>query len=286
MQVAADANTNLYYQFHNTRKTGNHDSYPSGNIRLSRSLAKSLEVYVGAGTTGRMPNAAERYFSRSTSSGVTVGDPLLPITRNSEVAAGMNLSQSRFYLRPELFYSDLNNYIVVNNQPLLNAGSAAVSNARSYTNIDARIYGGEMAGGVTLTRELSLASGVSYSRGSASRKPDANVLSSNLPETPPLRAWGALRYAHRWAYAEFGGTAVNHQGRVDTDLNETPTPGYGLLNFKLGFTHRKLSGSFTMDNLLNHFYYENFSYYRDPFSAGVKIPEPGRNFFVQLRYSF
>ncbi len=41
-----------------------------------------------------------------------------------------------------------------------------------------------------------------------------------------------------------------------------------------------------VDNLLNRFYYENLSYYRDPFASGVKIPEPGRNFFGQPRYSF
>jgi len=113
-----------------------------------------------------------------------------------------------------------------------------------------------------------------------------NVLSHNLPEMPPLRVWSALRYAHRWAFAELGTVAVNRQSLVDADLNEVPTAGYGLLNLKLGFTHRKLSGSFTVDNLLDRFYYEYLSYYRDPFASGVKVPEPGRNLFGQLRYSF
>ena len=113
-----------------------------------------------------------------------------------------------------------------------------------------------------------------------------NVLSHNLPEMPPLRGWSALRYAHRWAFAEFGMVAANRQSLVSSDLKELPTAGYGLLNFKLGFTHQRLSTSFTIDNLLNRFYYEHLSYYRDPFAAGVKIPEPGRNLFVQVRYSF
>jgi iron complex outermembrane receptor protein len=112
-----------------------------------------------------------------------------------------------------------------------------------------------------------------------------NIFSRNVPEMPPLRGWSALRYAHRWAFAELSALAANRQSLVSSDLKEAPTPGYGLMNVKLGFTHRKLSGSFTVDNLLNRFYYEHLSYYRDPFAAGVKIPEPGRNFFVQLRYS-
>lgn len=73
---------------------------------------------------------------------------------------------------------------------------------------------------------------------------------------------------------------------MSSDLNESPTAGYGLLNIKLGATYRKLSASFTVDNLLNRFYTEYLSYYRDPFASGVKVPEPGRNFFAQLRYSF
>ena len=76
------------------------------------------------------------------------------------------------------------------------------------------------------------------------------------------------------------------QSLVDTDLNESPTAGYGLLNVKFGFTAKKLSASFSMDNLPDHFYYEYLSYFRDPFAAGVKVPEPGRNVFAQVRYSF
>jgi iron complex outermembrane receptor protein len=148
------------------------------------------------------------------------------------------------------------------------------------------MWGGEAAYGAFFNESLSLAGGTSYTRGIASLAPAAGVDSQNLPEIPPLRSWASLRYAKRWVFAEFGAVAVDRQSLVSTDLQESPTPGYALLNFKLGFTHRRLAASFSMDNLLNRFYYEHLSYYRDPFSAGVKVPEPGRNFFIQLRYSF
>ena len=64
------------------------------------------------------------------------------------------------------------------------------------------------------------------------------------------------------------------------------TPGYALLNLKFGFTHGKISGSVTVDNLLNRYYYEHLSYYRDPFASGIKLPEPGRNFFGQMKVNF
>ncbi len=297
---SAQASTNLYYQFHDTRRTSNADNYVSGNARLSYGLPRSMEVFAGAGTSGRIPDAEERYISRGMGSGATVGNPLLPVTRNTETMAGWSLNQQRVYLRPMVFYSFLDNFILVNNQPQMNGvamggmttggmatgGMAMAATARSFTNVNARMYGGEMTYGVQLSRALWLNGGGSYSRGTVTPRPMVNVRSGNIPEMPPLRGWSALRYSHRWAYAEFGTVAANRQDLVSTDLKEAPTAGYAVLNFKVGFTHRKLSGSFGVDNLLNRYYYEHLSYYRDPFAAGLKVPEPGRNFFGQVRYTF
>ena len=284
---SAQASTDLYYQFHDTRRTGNSDNYASGNVRLSLALPKSTELFAGIGTTGRVPDAEERYITSAMGANATVGNPLLPITRNTELTAGWSANHTRFHLRPAFFYSFLDNFILVSEQPQVNMmNMMAAFTARSYTNVDARIYGGEMTYGITLTSTLSLNGGGSYSRGTVTPQTAVDVLSHNLPEMPPPRVWSALRYSHTWAFAQLGAVAVNRQSLVDTDLNEAPTAGYGLMNIKLGFTHRKLSGSFTADNLLNRFYYEYLSYYRDPFASGVKVPEPGRNFFGQLRYSF
>ena len=283
---SAQASTDLYYQFHNTRRMSNSDNYASGNARVSITTPRSTELFAGIGTTGRIPDAEERYISRRAASGATVGNPLLPVTRNTELTVGWSASPARFYVRPTLFYSFLSDYILLNDQSQINSMGGGMTGmasafARSYTNVDARIYGGELAYGITVSRAMSFSGGTSYSRGIA-RTP----VSVNLPEMPPLRTWGALRYTRSWMFAEIGGAAVNRQSLINSDLKEAPTPGYGVMNLKCGFTHRKLSGSFSIDNLLNRFYYEHFSYYRDPFAAGVKIPEPGRTLFAQLRYSF
>lgn len=284
------ASTNLYAQFHGTRRTSNDDNYGSGNVRLSWTLPGSSELFAGFGTTGRLPDAQERYISRAMAARPMVGNPSLPITRNREWSAGWSLHRDRFTLRPLFFYSFLDNYILVNQQTAL-AGTGMgsmmmASTARSFTNVDARLYGGELSYHARLTEKFSLDGGGSYTRGIADTRPVVNVNSRNLPEMPPLRGWSALRYTHRWAFAEINTTASNRQSLVSADLGERPTAGYALLGLKLGFTVRRVSASFSLDNLLNRFYYENLSYYRDPFSAGLKVPEPGRNAFAQIRYSF
>lgn len=311
----ANAPTNLYYQFHGTRRTEATDNYASGNVRLSVAMPHATDFYLGVGTTGRIPDAEERFISRGMGSNVTVGNPTLPITRNTELSAGWNLNSNRFYLRPALFYSFLNDFVLVNRQVGTSAPSAGggmvmdpiagmagsdmggmaspdgmemerPAIARSFSNVDARIYGGELGYGLTLTQTLSLNGGASYTRGTALSRPGASALGGNLPEMPPLRGWGALRYARRRLFAEFGSTAVHRQSLVNRNLSEVPTPGYLLLNAKLGFTLDKFSASVSVDNLTDRFYYEHLAYFRDPFAAGVKIPEPGRNVFLQLRYNF
>jgi iron complex outermembrane recepter protein len=281
----ANLNTNAYYNYHGTRSTSATDNYASGNLRLSYALPKSVELFAGLGTTGRPPDAEERYINRASMISVNVGNPNLPIVRNTEGTVGLVFRHGSSYVKPTLFYSSLNDYILVNNQPRLMMAMSPAS-ARSYTNVDSRIYGGELSYAFGLPADFSLSGGGSYAKGTNERKPDAGVQSSNLPEMPPLKTWMALRYVHKYLFAEVGGTGVAAQRLVNQDLKETPTAGYALMNMKLGLTYRKLSAMLTVDNLLNHFYYEHLSYYRDPFSSGAKVPEPGRNLFVQIKCSF
>jgi len=282
----AGLDTDLYFAYQNTRSTSHTDNYGSGNLRLSYTLPRAIELFAGAGVTGRVPDAEERYLLESSMSGPDIGNPNLPVVRNTESTAGAIYRRGSSYLKPTLFFSNLDNYILVNDQPLLNPMMGMSSSVRSFTNVDAHIYGGEVSYGVSLPAGFSLRGGSSYSRGTNARKPEAGVFNTNLPEMPPFRTWAALRYTHHWGFAEIGGTGVRRQGLVDTDLHETPTAGYGLLNVKLGLLWRKWTASIFVDNLLDRFYYENLSYYRDPFASGVKIPEPGRNFFGQVKYSF
>jgi iron complex outermembrane receptor protein len=289
----ANLNTDDYYNYQRTRHTRITDNYASGNVRLSYSLPNSLEVFVGLGSNGRAPDAEERFIDLASMAGtngasmaeVNVGNPDLPIVRNTESGAGVIFRRGSSFIKPTLFFSDVSNYVLVNNQPLLTMAMDPAS-ARSYTNVNAHIYGGEVTYAFALPQSFSLTGGTSYSKGTSNLKPANNVLDSNLPEMPPLRTWAALRYVHRYAFAELGVQGVARQRLVDTDLQETQTAGYGLLHAKLGLTYHKLNATFMVDNLLNRFYYEHLSYYRDPFSAGDKIPEPGRNAFGQLKYSF
>ena len=67
---------------------------------------------------------------------------------------------------------------------------------------------------------------------------------------------------------------------------ETPTPGYGNANARAGINFNRISVAFGVHNVFDRFYYENLSYYRDPFRSGTRVYEPGRNVFINLSYRF
>ena len=76
------------------------------------------------------------------------------------------------------------------------------------------------------------------------------------------------------------------QDRVDSDLGETKTSGWAVVNLKAGGELGGLRVVAGVDNLLDKFYYEHLSYLRDPFSTGSKVPEPGRSFYLNVSYLF
>jgi iron complex outermembrane receptor protein len=41
-----------------------------------------------------------------------------------------------------------------------------------------------------------------------------------------------------------------------------------------------------VDNLTDRFYYEHLPYLRDPYSSGVRMPEPGRTLFLNISRTF
>jgi iron complex outermembrane receptor protein len=85
---------------------------------------------------------------------------------------------------------------------------------------------------------------------------------------------------------EVEGVFAGEQSRIDTDLREANTPGYGLLNLKAGFNFRGYTLRVGLDNVFDKHYFEYLSYQRDPFRSNLRVMEPGRNIYVSLSFSY
>jgi iron complex outermembrane receptor protein len=144
-----------------------------------------------------------------------------------------------------------------------------------------RRSGSDWVGNPTLSpgRHLSVSGDLSFVRGSQES-------GRYLPEIPPLTSRAGIRYDTGRVFAEVEGVFVAAQRRVDVELREEPTPGYGVANLRLGADYRRLSIRGGVNNLLNRAYYEHLSYQRDPFRTGTRVFEAGRNFFINLACRF
>ena len=279
--------TSLYWAYNGTRTTSSANTNPAGNLQLAYSLGRGFSFFGGVGRTVRLPDPAERYLALTGMGSEWVGNPLLRPTENSEVDVGINYAGRRFQVRPTLFYSRLTDFITIHNQSQMNALMGVMNAmARSYANVDARLYGGELTYSLGITRSLLLLGGTSYTVGTSAPKPEDNIFSTNLAEIPPLKSRAVLRYGTKRFFGEVEGIAVDAQNRVDTELGETRTPGYFTMGLKAGWHGKKLNLAGGIDNLLDRFYYEYLSFQRDPFRSGIRVPEPGRNVYLSFSYAF
>jgi iron complex outermembrane recepter protein len=287
----AKANIALYQAYHGVASTSASDVYPSGKMRVTWQAHPAIVVTGGVGRSVRVPDPQERYFGQRRMGTDWVGDPSLRPTSNTGVDVGVTVRRPRGYLNATFHRDMLGDFIIAYQQPqvAMVAGSMNLV-ARSYRNIDATMSGGEIEGVLTVTDRLFVAGDVSSVRGRRERDPAAGILSGNLAEIPPTRSRLAVRYdlshEHHGIFAEAEAIYSASQTSVDTDVQETPTPGYTLINLRVGGTVRLVRLAFGVGNLLNRTYVEHLSYQRDPFRAGVRVFEPGRNIYTNVTVAF
>ena len=281
------ANTNLYFAYNSTRSTSAVDAFPSGSARLIYQMPVGLEFSAGIGSIVRIPDAVERYFALRRAGSDWVGNPDLEPSRNTGFDGSITLRQRGLFVTSDFFWNQVGNYIALTGVPKVNPIPGIMnSKARSYQNIDASIYGTEIQLVYSFTSRLFLSSAMAYVRGIQDPDPTRNIFSTNIAEMPPINSRTDLRYDTGRYWAEIEGVFAGPQDNLDTDLQETPTPGYGIANLRAGFNFRRFAVAAGVHNIFDRFYYENLSYQRDPYRSGTRVYEPGRNLFINVSYRF
>ncbi len=285
------ANRELYYTYHNTRSLKVEEFYPSGNVQVYYSPRRDLRLFTLIGYAVRSPDPQERFFALNRSGmmenmyGDWVGNPDLRPVKNTEIDIGFDLRKGMYSLKTTLFYSYVRDFITLYNQENVNTTGLGTK-ARSYTNVDAKIYGGEIESFLALGKHTFLEASLSYTKGVKSTDPAKGIKDPDIAEIPPLKGRIALRYDRIRYFGEIESLFQATQKNVDSDLGETETPGWAVVNLKAGVKYKNVKAVAGVKNLFNKFYYEHLSYLRDPFSTGIKLPEPGRELFVSLEAVF
>jgi iron complex outermembrane receptor protein len=245
----------------------------SGNLQLTWTAAEGLEVFVGAGRGVRPPDAQELYLDVPAMPPAVTwrGNPDLEASVNHQADLGLKYATGRLYLTGSLFYSRVDDFIN------FYAPSAVL---KSYRNIDASFWGGEVGAQASLAYDLFLKASLSYVEG---RNEEEN---RPLAEIPPLEGSVALRYdVDRWFF-EVSENFAARQDRVDSSLSEEETPGWMTTDLRAGLKYGVVSLYAGVENLLDKQYFSHLSYLRDPFASGEKVPENGRTFYATVVCSF
>lgn len=273
---AHDDRTALYSLYHDTRDREETDSYVGGNVQISYAPVKKIELFAGFGFVTRPPGPDERYLAlnRPETKPDWVGNPELDPVKNRECDFGIKYLGDIFYGKATFFYSDIQDFITV--YEIEKPGNGA----RSFRNVDATLYGYEINLNLFLPFDLYLQGGLSYTWGRD------DTFDKPLSEIPPLQGRIAARYDIGTYFAEIEGSFADDQHRIDSDLNEEKTPGWGIMNLKVGMKYKKFDIFGGVYNVFDRQYVEHLSYQRDPFRTGIKVPEIGRNFYLNLAYAW
>ena len=285
------ANKDLYRAYHGTTDTSKTDIYPSGNVQLFYSLFEGGELFIGIGSAARVPDPQERFFALNRMGtmenmlGDWVGNPNLDPERNNEIDVGFKFTGEKISIDTRAYFSYVKDYIYVYRVERPNATQN--KKAMSYTNIDAYFYGFELSGSYAITETLFLEGSTAYTRGrKKDTYPEKNINDKDIAEIPPLTARLSLRYDTGTYFGEVEGILTATQNNVDSDLQEEKTSGYGIMNIKLGGEYKNFKVICGIKNVFDKLYYNHLSYLRNPFRSGVKVPEPGRTYYLTVSYVF
>ncbi|MEW6441684.1 MAG: TonB-dependent receptor [bacterium] len=277
-QTAGHDRSPLYEMFFPNAHTQAEDTCVCGKLELTGLIADHVSAFLGFGRTVSVPDASERFIAiqrmGTEDKPDRVGNPGLEPEKNHEADLALEYDHGPVRLGADLFYSRVEDFIVVRDV------FRSERHARTAKNVDATLYGGEASLLLRLPLNLYGRAGASYTRGTNETD------DTDLPEIPPFQARAGLRYDDGGLFAEMEGVYADAQTRVDTLVDETPTSDWVVANLRLGCRWRGLSLLGVVSNLFDEQYVEHLSYQREPFRSGIRVPEPGRTFYLAVQAEF
>ena len=203
--------------------------------KYQRPVFSNAEFHLEIGSKTRAPSYQELYLwlPLQATGGLAdgrnyIGNLDLESERSNEINIGLGWSSGNFDISPQVFFKSIDNYIqgVPSDNMTANMLSVMMSGATAleFANVEAEIYGFDLAWKYRVTERVHLDGLAAYARG---KRAD---IDDNLYRLAPLNASIAVNYvASNWAAkTEIIGYA--QQDKVSSFNDEQPSAGYGILN--------------------------------------------------------
>lgn len=246
----------------------------SSNVSFLYSLNDDVDLTFTAAQSFRSPSLEERYQYIDLGNLVRIGNPNLEPEKGFFFDTGVRIWRNDFNFSGNIFLNLLNN-LVAESPGLFEERPALIKN-----NIGkGRLYGFDLGFNYHFITNYSLSGALSYVIGEDTEN------NTHLPQIPPFNGRILLNAAPTNLF-QIGVAANFFSDQNKVAAGELKTPGYLTYdlqlvstNLKLGFNSLQIASG--IDNITNYSYRYHLASNR-----GLITSEPGRNYFIKLRFDW
>jgi len=276
-------------------KRTEHNLSGTASIKYVLSTQFIMEVAYGRGV--RSANMIERvinHFTVGQDAYEYIGNPYLDAEVNNQFEVGFkgkvpisDTGSERFNYGTSFYYSFYDNYIVAiidETQSRKFMPTRQPVNPKVFRNLDkAYKTGFEVYAGFDFLTNFDFTTELAYVY---AKNKD---LGESLPLVPPLTTRFKLGFEKERFWANANYTLTSRQDNISASFGETATPGYEILDLRLGVVLVKnltlgVAASNVFDKAYNN--HLNFSFVNQANFGRVPINDPGRNLSSFVQYKF
>ncbi|MFT7860659.1 MAG: TonB-dependent receptor [Sulfurimonas sp.] len=261
----------------NQRFDSRHFSYGSANLMTTYNINKENRIFLGLGQSSRVPDARELYLVDKNSS-VVIGTQNLKKVTNQEIDLGYETDNQYFRFKAKAFYSMLEDYIYY------------VKTTKTFTNLDATLYGAELSASVYATDTITIDMSASYKVGE--KDSPAATESKYLADIAPLRGNIGVNYEYmNNSMATLEMQASDRWTKFDEINGEQEIAGWAVVNAKVKHAvNKKFDLTIGLNNIFDTTYaVSNTNADLTLLTGGTEVMllnEPGRYFYTNLDFKF
>ncbi len=293
---------NLQERFNNSDRSKNDHLFDVSTV-FRYIASDNLDFEFGIARKTRAPSYQERFLwiplesTGGLADGrVYVGDTSLKPEKSYQVELGANLHGGGAYFTPRAFYRYVNDFIqgLPTNDTLTNMVAGRIQpggpGPLQFSNIDAHLWGVDFEIGYTITDYLRLDGIMSFVRGKRTSGND------NLYRIAPVNGRLSLTYERSDWLASVTYIGAMKQDKVAAFNGEQKTSGYSIMNvytqYRPSFSNKVKGLTLTagVNNIIDTKYVDHLNGINRAANSNIslnrRIPNPGRNIFVTMRYDW
>ncbi|NRD72348.1 TonB-dependent receptor [Shewanella sp. VB17] len=217
-----------------------------------------------------------------------VGQMDLELETAYQLELGTEFTTDKFSISPRIFFNRIDNYIqgVQSSDPavIMAAQMMGDDNPMQFANVDAQLYGMDVAALYQLADNWKIDMNASYIKG------ERRDIDDNLYRIAPPKVNLGLNYQNGHWQGRIEGVAVAAQNEVSETQLEATTAGYALMNISAGYNADSWMLKAGVNNLFDTEYEDHLAGYNrvmgGDLASGERMQGIGMNAWVTGEYRF